>query len=90
MPHQGESAPDKLEESLPEKESPKRGGIVSFGPFRLRTTERLLEKDGVPLNLDSRALDLLITLIERAPQLVSKGVAIDYEPCAAEAQARPP
>jgi Transcriptional regulatory protein, C terminal len=133
MPYEGESAPAKLEGPLPEKESPKRRDIVSFGPFRLCPTERLLEKDGVPLNLGSRALDLLITLFERAPQLVSKqelmanvwrnlvvdegslrfhircgglavaidpigapaispglGVAIDYEPCAAQTQARPP
>src|SRR5258708_13070481 len=72
MPHQGESAPAKLEEPLSEKESPKRRDIISFGPFRLCPTERLLEKDGVPLNLGSRALDILITLVGCAPQLVSK------------------
>src|SRR5882757_9606315 len=78
MPHQGESAPAKFAESLLEEEllleteSPKRRDIVSFGPFRLCPRERLLEKDGVPLNPGSRALDLLITLVERAPQVVSK------------------
>src|SRR5216684_3116156 len=46
--------------------------FVSFGPFRLFATRRLLEKDGVPLNLGSRALDLLVALVERATEVVSK------------------
>jgi DNA-binding winged helix-turn-helix (wHTH) protein len=45
---------------------------VEFGPFRLRVTERLLEKQGVPLSLGSRALDILIALVERATEVVSK------------------
>jgi predicted ATPase/DNA-binding winged helix-turn-helix (wHTH) protein len=49
-----------------------RGKIASFGPFRLRATERLLEKDGTPLKLGSRALDILIMLLEHAPEVVSK------------------
>jgi predicted ATPase/DNA-binding winged helix-turn-helix (wHTH) protein len=52
--------------------SPPGKEIISFGPFRLFATQRLLERDGVPLNLGSRALDLLITLVERAPEVVSK------------------
>jgi predicted ATPase/DNA-binding winged helix-turn-helix (wHTH) protein len=47
-------------------------GVVEFGPFRLRPAERVLERDGVPLKIGSRALDVLTTLIERAPQVVSK------------------
>jgi predicted ATPase/DNA-binding winged helix-turn-helix (wHTH) protein len=47
-------------------------GVVEFGPFRLRPAERVLEKDGVPLKIGSRALDVLTTLIEHAPQVVSK------------------
>jgi len=54
-----------------DQERPRRTDI-SFGPFRLFATERLLEKDGVPLNLGSRALDLLIVLTERATEVVSK------------------
>jgi signal transduction histidine kinase len=46
--------------------------IIAFGHFRLRAAERLLEKDGVRLKLGSRALDILIALIERAPKVVSK------------------
>ena len=49
-----------------------RGKIASFGPFRLRATERLLEKDGAPLKIGSRALDVLIMLLEYAPEVVSK------------------
>src|ERR1700677_2670713 len=46
--------------------------IAAFGPFRLRTTQRALEKDGVALKIGSRALDLLVTLVERAPDVVIK------------------
>jgi predicted ATPase/DNA-binding winged helix-turn-helix (wHTH) protein len=49
-----------------------RGQIASFGPFRLHATERLLEKNGTSLKIGSRALDILITLLEHAPQMVSK------------------
>ena len=55
-----------------DEEPPQGKDGISFGPFRLLATERLLEKDGVPLNLGSRALDLLIALIERATEVVSK------------------
>jgi DNA-binding winged helix-turn-helix (wHTH) protein len=47
-------------------------GVIAFGHFRLRAAERLLEKDGVRLKLGSRALDILIALVERAPEVVSK------------------
>ncbi len=47
-------------------------GAVSFGPFRLFPGERLLEKDGVALHLGGRALDILILLVERAGEVVSK------------------
>ena len=49
-----------------------RGKIASFGPFRLHATERLLEKNGTALKIGSRALDILITLLEHAPEVVSK------------------
>ena len=49
-----------------------RGKIASFGPFRLHAIERLLEKNGTPLKIGSRALDILIMLLEHAPQVVSK------------------
>ena len=43
-----------------------------FGPFRLRATERVLEKNGSALKIGSRALDILMILVERAPRVVSK------------------
>jgi predicted ATPase/DNA-binding winged helix-turn-helix (wHTH) protein len=49
-----------------------QGTVASFGPFRLHATERILEKNGTPLNIGSRALDILITLLECAPEVVSK------------------
>src|SRR6266478_991232 len=72
MLHHSASASAKPEEQLPDEERPQRQDIVSFGPFRLFATQRLLEKDGVPLNLGSRALDLLVALVERATEDVSK------------------
>jgi predicted ATPase/DNA-binding winged helix-turn-helix (wHTH) protein len=45
---------------------------ISFGPFRLAPTERLLERDGVAVPLGGRALDILIVLVERAGEIVSK------------------
>lgn len=47
-------------------------GITSFGPFRLSPTKRELERDGVPLALGDRALDILIVLVERAGEVVSQ------------------
>jgi predicted ATPase/DNA-binding winged helix-turn-helix (wHTH) protein len=72
MLHHTASALVKSEEQVLDEERRQRKDIISFGPFRLVATQRLLEKDGVPLNLGSRALDLLIALIERATEVVSK------------------
>jgi len=45
---------------------------ISFGPFRLFAKSRLLEKDGAPIHLGGRALDILIFLAERAGEVVDK------------------
>lgn len=47
-------------------------GSISFGPFRLHLTQRQLLEDGKPLRLGSRAFDILITLLERPGELVTK------------------
>src|SRR5262245_28714161 len=47
------------------------GDVLSFGPFRLFPTARVIGKDGVLLALGSRALDILIVLVEFAGQVVS-------------------
>src|SRR5262249_49891631 len=36
--------------------------VLSFGPFRLAPSERLLTKEGAPVELGARALDILIAL----------------------------
>ena len=45
---------------------------IYFGPFRLSVTERVLEKEGVRVRLGSRALDILIALVERPAEVVTK------------------
>jgi predicted ATPase/DNA-binding winged helix-turn-helix (wHTH) protein len=45
---------------------------ISFGPFRLSPRKRLLLEADKPVRVGSRALDLLIALVERPGQLLSK------------------
>ena len=46
--------------------------IISFGPFRLFPTRRLLFEAERSLRLGSRALDILIALVERPGEVLSK------------------
>lgn len=46
--------------------------IVSFGPFSLVASERLLTKGGAPVELSARALDILIALVSQPNQPLSK------------------
>ncbi len=48
-----------------------------FDRFELRPSERLLYVDGQPANLGARAIDLLLTLVERHGHLVSKSDLLD-------------
>jgi DNA-binding winged helix-turn-helix (wHTH) protein len=45
---------------------------VEFGPFRLVPARRLLTDQGVPVPLGGRALEILVILVEHAPEMVSK------------------
>src|SRR5262245_40588716 len=45
---------------------------ISFGSFRLLPTQFLLLEDERPVSLGSRALEILIALLERPGKLVSK------------------
>jgi DNA-binding winged helix-turn-helix (wHTH) protein len=45
----------------------------SFGPFRIVPHARLVERDGLPMPLGSRAFDLLCVLVSRPGKVVSKG-----------------
>jgi predicted ATPase/DNA-binding winged helix-turn-helix (wHTH) protein len=56
----------------PQFRGPISRDMICFGPFRLSATERLLEKGGDPIQLGSRALDILIALVERPAEVVSK------------------
>src|ERR1700737_3779946 len=46
--------------------------VLVFGSFRLVAAQRMLLEDGKPLRLGSRALDILVTLVERAGETIRK------------------
>jgi hypothetical protein len=46
--------------------------IVEFGPFRLLLATRRLERDGKPVEIGGRALDVLVELVRQAGRVVSK------------------
>jgi DNA-binding winged helix-turn-helix (wHTH) protein len=50
---------------------------LRFGPFELASGERALRRDGLVLPLGSRALDILIYLINRPGEVVTKKELID-------------
>ena len=45
---------------------------LAFGPFRLFPVQRLLLEDEQPIRLGSRALEILVALVERAGEVVAK------------------
>jgi predicted ATPase/DNA-binding winged helix-turn-helix (wHTH) protein len=53
-------------------QSPQPAASLSFGPFRLYPAKRQLERAGVALPLGSRALSILIVLVEHAGEVVDK------------------
>jgi predicted ATPase/DNA-binding winged helix-turn-helix (wHTH) protein len=57
---------------MPNQERPPDQHAILFGTFRLRVAERLLENDGAPVHLGARTLDILIALVERAGEALSK------------------
>jgi len=48
------------------------GQALAFGPFRLIRSQKLLLENDKPVRLGSRALELLIALVERAGEVVSR------------------
>jgi DNA-binding winged helix-turn-helix (wHTH) protein len=64
--------------SFPIKATPAARSVVSavtamsFGPFHILPSQRLLLEGDQPLRLGSRAFDILVALVERAGELVSK------------------
>lgn len=52
--------------------SPPNHEQILFGPFCLSTHERLLLRDGVPVDVGGRALDLLFALLRQPGRVLSK------------------
>lgn len=48
-----------------------------FGQFQLLPAQRLLLEDGKPIRLGARAMDILLALVDRAGEVVSKDDLID-------------
>jgi len=48
------------------------GRTYAFGPFRLCPVRQLLLRDDVPVRIGARAFDILVLLVRRAGELVSK------------------
>ena len=57
------------ERSYPAAPAPRE---IAFGPFRLRPAQFLLLEGDKPVRLGSRALEILVVLLERPGELVSK------------------
>src|SRR3984893_12549456 len=55
-----------------EDDSPMDEETFAFGSFRLIPAQRMLLEDGKPLRLGSRALDILVTVVERAGETIHK------------------
>jgi len=66
--------PDTDTSFFEKRSAPARAALteVSFGPFRLLPTQFLLLEGDKPAPLGSRALEILIALLERPGELVSK------------------
>jgi len=59
-------------ETRPEQPKDGLSHGLSFGPFHLLASERLLTRAGVPVELGARALDILIVLTATPNEVVSK------------------
>lgn len=51
---------------------------LKFGPFELSRGERILQRDGLVLPLGGRALDILIYLVERPGEVMTKKELIEH------------
>ena len=47
--------------------------VYCFGPYELETARKELRKFGLPVKLERKPLQLLITLVERAGEVVTRG-----------------
>src|SRR6267143_226663 len=51
---------------------------LTFGPFELSSSERVLRREGEALPLGGRALDILIYLAERPGEVIAKQELMDH------------
>ena len=51
---------------------PNDSSVIRFGPYRLLAAQRQLTRDGAPIQLGARAMDLLLHLTAEAGTIVSK------------------
>ncbi len=63
---------------MADREIDGREQLLSFGPFQLIRSRKLLLQDGRPVRLGSRAIDLLMVLVERAGEVVGKNELIAH------------
>jgi DNA-binding winged helix-turn-helix (wHTH) protein len=68
----GGSPPDDQQSTKTDRVNGGAARTFSFGPFHLIPMQRLLLEAGKPLRLGSRAFDILIALVERDGELLSK------------------
>jgi predicted ATPase/DNA-binding winged helix-turn-helix (wHTH) protein len=61
---------------MTEPEATRPGQAIAFGPFRLLPSQHLLLEADRPVLLGSRALDILLALVERPGELVGKAELI--------------
>src|SRR5258706_9922362 len=62
----------RVERRQSDQSFPSAEPTISFGPFRLLPAQRLLLEADNPVHVGSRALDILIALVERPGEIVSK------------------
>jgi predicted ATPase/DNA-binding winged helix-turn-helix (wHTH) protein len=72
------TGPEAVASSLANTGAPHEPEAFSFGPFSLHNKKRLLEKDGAPVKLGSRAIDILRLLVNRAGEVVPKNEILAY------------
>ena len=60
-----------------ERSRPELAEKLSFGPFDLSVSSRLLLREGKPVQIGSRAFDILVSLISHAGEVVSKRELMD-------------
>ena len=66
------SPPDLASDKTPRNATTSADCEVLFGPFRLRASRRLLLDGDKPIHIGARALNVLIALVERPGELVTK------------------